>query len=168
MGNSYRIRMQVASRSRCDALLSRSLFSSSTFADVDLHQSPSCLTLSARGKAEGYLCWHRSITLQRGCVCFGEDRAARQNPHQVNHHHSVWRGSELLTLCVYACVCLMSDWLGRGLGSWEPLKPPLGEPPRTLHTFPDTLSLPQSAPTWPGLAGSGWLSAMSVPVLRGN
>lgn len=43
--------MKVASRSLGDAILSRSLFSSSTFADVDLRQSPSCLTLTARGRA---------------------------------------------------------------------------------------------------------------------
>lgn len=37
------------------------------------------------------------------------------NPHQVNHHPSAWRGSELLTLCV--CVCLLNVWLaGSGVG----------------------------------------------------
>lgn len=91
----------------------------------------------------GYLYGHRSRTLQWGCVCFGEDRADRQT-----HTKSTITALSAEAENYWLCVCwesLLNVWLaGSGLGSWEPLKPPLGEPPRTLHTFlktPPLLSL---------------------------
>lgn len=167
MQNSCRIRRKVASRSVCDAILSRSLFSSSTFADVDLRQSPSCLTLTARGRAA----IHTDTDLERCSegvfVLERTEQIVKPTPSQPSPL-CLERQRIIDSVCVCVCVCLMSDWLGRGLGSWEPLKPPLEEPPRTLHTFPDALSLPHSAPTRPGVAGSGWLSATSATVSRGN
>lgn len=158
--------MKVASRSLCDAILSRSLFSSSTFADVDLRQSPSCLTLTARGRAAIYTDTDLERCSEGVFVLERTEQIVKPTPSQPSPL-CLERQRIIDSVCV--CVCLLNVWLaGSGLGSWEPLKPPLEEPPRTLHTFPDTLSLPHSAPTRPGVAGSGWLSATSAPVLRGN
>lgn len=62
----------------------------------------------------GYLYWRRSITLQWGCVCFGEDRADRQT-HTKSTITPPSGEAANYWLCVY--VCLLNVWLaGSGVG----------------------------------------------------
>lgn len=73
---------------------------------------PALLFGTRRG---GYLYWHRSRTLQRGYVWFGEDRADCQT-HTKSTITPPSGEAANYWLCKYVCVCLMSDWLGRGVG----------------------------------------------------
>lgn len=78
-------------------------------------------------------------TAARVCL-FWRGQSRSSNPHQVNHQPSVWRGSELLTLC--GCVCLLNVWLaGSGVGvvrtleatAWRTTLDPT-HLPRCIHT----------------------------------
>lgn len=129
--------MKIATLCLCNAILSRSLFSTSTFADVDLRQSPSCLTFLHGGRRLSVLTQIYNAAVRLCLLWRGQSRSS--NPHQVNHHPSVWRGSELLTLCV--CVCLLNVWLaGSGVGvvrtleatSWRTTSDPTHLPRCTL------------------------------------
>lgn len=138
MQNSCRIRMKVASRSPCDAILSRSLFSSSTFADVDLRQSPSCLTLTARGRAAIYpdtdleRCSEGVFVLER------TEQIVKPTPSQPSPL-CLARQRIIDSVCV--CVCLLNVWLaGSGVRvvrtleatSWRTTSDPAHLPRYTL------------------------------------
>lgn len=164
MENSCRIRMKVASRSPCDAILSRSLFSSSTFADVDLRQRPSSLTLTARRRAAIYTDTDLERCSEGVFVLERTEQIVKPTPSQPSPL-CLERQRIIDSVCV--CVCLLNVWLaGSGVRVVRTLEATSWR--TTLHTFPDTLSLPHSAPTRPGVAGSGWLPATSALVLRGK